>query len=208
MQAFWLYALTIALPKDKGFHPRGFHMLAFATCAIASLSYFCMALGIGNIRVDGREFYFARYIEYVATTPIMLADIGVLLELSPSDLFGICVWDVLMVLAGLFASFTTTKAKFPLFFFGCVCFVIIVARLRNVLKRIYATRTKALTWPFKCFLVSMLICWMGYPVIWYLAEGIFFCASLVHSPTLLSGTRKISVDLEIILNGILDILCK
>lgn len=172
MQAFWLYALTIALPIDKGFHPRGFHMLAFATCAIASLSYFCMALGIGIMRVDGREFYFARYIEYVATTPIMLIGIGILLELTPSDMFGICVWDILMVMAGLFGSFATTNAKFSLFFFGCACFVIIVARLRGVLNRIGTTRSKTITWPFKVFLASMLACWMGYPVIWYLAEGI------------------------------------
>lgn len=146
-------------------------MLAFAVCAIAMLGYFTMALGLGDVMVDGRQIYFARYCDWALTTPLILIDVGILFQLNYSDIFGLCVWDFLMVMSGLFAALASGSAKYPLYVFSCVCFLIVGIRLRYIFDDFSAVRSKSMTAGVRRLLISMAIIWSGYPIVWVLAEG-------------------------------------
>lgn len=168
MQALWLYALTVALPMPD----EGFHMIAFAVCALAMLGYLCMALGLGDTMVDGRTVYFARYCDWSFTTPLILTDVGFLFKLNYTDIFGICVWDILMILSGLFSALSShNSVKFPLYCFSCVCFCFVAGRLWFVFGEVSKTRNKAFNRRCRMFLTLMFVVWLGYPIVWMLAEG-------------------------------------
>ena len=64
---------TFALPDGQRFY----HIVITFVCMFASLAYLTMATGHGvYIRpFDGREFFYARYIDWAFTTPLQLTDI-------------------------------------------------------------------------------------------------------------------------------------
>merc|ERR1712178_431377 len=85
---------------------RKYHIITFGITAIASLAYLTMATGHGvYIRpFDGREFFYARYIDWAFTTPLQLTDIcgfGAADSDTMAWLLGI---DFLMIIAGLIGA--------------------------------------------------------------------------------------------------------
>lgn len=55
--------------------------------SIASLAYLIMALGNSHISVaNGRGFLWVRYADWAATTPLLLADLGLLVGASYADI--------------------------------------------------------------------------------------------------------------------------
>jgi len=71
-------------------------------CLIASLAYLTMAFGHGYVtRCDGRNFYYARYIDWMITTPLMLFDICTITGQRPAVTFFLISMDITMIVAGL-----------------------------------------------------------------------------------------------------------
>merc|ERR1711871_390514 len=66
MLIFW----SKAAAKPPG--QRKFEYLSMAINGIASLAYLTMAMGYGATVVNKQEFFFARYIDWTLTTPLML----------------------------------------------------------------------------------------------------------------------------------------
>merc|ERR1712149_106242 len=58
-------------------HYRLHRLVAGIVCFIASLAYLTMSMGYGyTVRCcDGRQFYYARYVDWTITTPLMLWEI-------------------------------------------------------------------------------------------------------------------------------------
>jgi bacteriorhodopsin len=89
---------------------------------IAAISYFAMATGHGvaihHIRIHEhnkhvpnttheihRQVFWARYVDWALTTPLLLLDLGLLAGLSGAHITLAIVADIIMVLTGLFAAF-------------------------------------------------------------------------------------------------------
>jgi bacteriorhodopsin len=59
-----------------------------------------------------RQVYWARYVDWLLTTPLLLIDLGLLAGLNGASIFSAVVADVVMILGGLFAAFSWNhKAK-------------------------------------------------------------------------------------------------
>merc|ERR1711924_563284 len=81
-------------------------------CLIASLAYLTMATSHGYYtRCDGRQFYFARYIDWVLTTPLMLHSLVHFAGASDDTFIYMFFMDVLMIVAGLIASSSTAASS-------------------------------------------------------------------------------------------------
>ncbi len=75
---------------------------------IAALSYFAMALGTGfrfNY-IAIRQVYWARYVDWTLTTPLILLDLSLLAGMSGANILIAVLADVIMCLTGLFATFS------------------------------------------------------------------------------------------------------
>lgn len=94
---------------------RLYHVITSLITIIAAISYFAMATGTGvsyhHIRIREqhkniyRQVYWARYIDWALTTPLLLLDLSFLANLSGGNILIAVVADVIMILTGLFAAF-------------------------------------------------------------------------------------------------------
>lgn len=197
-------------------------LLASIVCIIASLAYMTMAFGFGSYSrcLDGRAFFYVRYIDWVVTTPLMLhalfyfsmssqssskvhnddANIRILLYFN----------DMLMIVGGLIAGTIDDNSKWAFFAFSMLTFLPVVGyivklRSRRVDNQLYANGvvstdpTVGKLLPYVLFFPTYVtlsnltvVAWCGYPIVWILAEG----------------TGSISVDIEAVIYTVLDVISK
>jgi len=122
-----------------------FHILTALVTTVAFLSYFAMATGDGicyhkiivnekhhkNIpatrEIIYREVYWARYVDYFITTPLLLLDLALLSGLSGANTLVAIAADVIMVLTGLFATFGKGDGqKWGWYTIACIAYLTIV----------------------------------------------------------------------------------
>ena len=121
-------------------------MTAFIT-TFAFLSYFAMATGDGislnktvikeshkhvpdTYQTIYREVYWARYVDWSLTTPLLLLDLALLAGLSGANILVAVVADLIMVLTGLFAAFGGDDGqKWGWYAIACIAYLVIVYQL-------------------------------------------------------------------------------
>jgi hypothetical protein len=77
--AIAIAALGFSLPKSERHHVTA----SFFVCAIAACAYLAMATGVGTVMMHGEAVFFARYADWVFTTPLLL--LGLLTEAEPGN---------------------------------------------------------------------------------------------------------------------------
>jgi len=201
------YGMAFRVPIQK----RLFHILTGFITTFAFLSYFAMATGDGisykkyvvtethhkhvpdTYQTVFREVYWARYVDWALTTPLLLLDLALLAGLSGGNILVAVVADVIMVLTGLFAAFGNDDGqKWGWYVWGCIAYLIVVYQLAANGREAVASKDSKT----KAFYASIagftLIVWTIYPIIWGLSEG----------------GHVIDVDSEIIAYAVLDLLAK
>jgi len=171
-------------------------MIAGFVCLIAALAYLTMATGNGFYTrcSDGRQFYFARYIDWVLTTPLMLHGLVHFAAGSDDTFIYLFFMDVLMIVAGLIASVVETGHKWFFFAFSMLCFLPVIYYICDLRSRAVDTRFDyaLFFWNYNCMANLTAIAWFCYPIVWILAEG----------------TGTLSADGEAIIYTVLDIIAK
>ena len=102
---------------------------------IAACSYFAMAVGQGSVTlpIEGvpgatREFFFARYVDWTFTTPLLLLALSMTSQHSgirrPGAVGGLLLADVMMIATALFFGLSVTSwIKWTWFLISCVAFL-------------------------------------------------------------------------------------
>ncbi|CCG81813.1 Opsin-1 [Taphrina deformans PYCC 5710] len=185
--------------------PRGervFHYLTIAIVSVASVAYFTMAADLGSVAIISefanysslptRQVFYARYIDWVITTPLLLTDLMLLAGLPWSTIIFTIVMDEVMVLTGLFGAITPSSYKWGYFTFGMVAYffvawVLIVEARKNAHR--LGSDVHRLYIGIAIWTATL---WTLYPVAWGLSEG----------------GNVTSSDGEAIFYGVLDLLAK
>merc|ERR1711998_684295 len=123
---------TFALPDGQRFY----HIVTTFVCVFASLAYLTMATGHGvYIRpFDGREFFYARYVDWAFTTPLQPLDIRGFAGASDDQTMWLLGVDFLMIIAGLIGAFLEGQEKYYFWLFGMCMFMPILSALLGGLK--------------------------------------------------------------------------
>jgi bacteriorhodopsin len=113
----------------------------------ATLSYFAMATGDGSTfshtvirevhnqvpdtyKEIFRQVFWARYVDWTLTTPLLLLDLSILAGLNGANILVAIVADIIMVLTGLFAAFGHNGVqKWGYYAMGCLAYLIIIWQL-------------------------------------------------------------------------------
>jgi bacteriorhodopsin len=114
----------------------------------ASLSYFAMASGhgIGYHHVVEKEqhkhvpdtehdiyrqVYWARYVDWSLTTPLLLLDLCLLAGMNGGSILIAVVADLIMILTGLFAAFGSegTPQKWGWYAIACIAYLVVIWQL-------------------------------------------------------------------------------
>jgi len=159
-------------------------------CFIASLAYLTMALGYGVITrcEDGREFYYARYIDWAITTPLMLYELVRIANVASYQKYFLYSIDILMIIAGLIGALVSGSDKWAFFGFSMLCFLPILSLLCNFRDQANGLNANVYAQASGITIVT----WFFYPVVWVLAEGTnSICASAeAYSYTVLDIIAK------------------
>merc|ERR1719454_1079416 len=163
---------------------------------VASLASLAMATKHGyTTRCNGRDFYYARYVDWIITTPLMLYDLAVIGGTDTNTRIFLCSIDIIMIVSGLIGSLVEdsgaglggTNEKWGFFGFSMLCFIPVIyflcanngdgkqtllGTLCNGLGVFCSSNTsnepRAKTYQRAVNLT--VITWMVYPIIWILAE--------------------------------------
>ena len=185
---YWTYTT----PEEN----RNFYYATSLVPLIAASAYFAMATGHGSINVGGHIFFFARYIDWVFTTPLLLLDLALLALPSTRGklgLIGVLLGaDVYMIVTGLIAGFLTGLDKYVWFATSTIAFLFILYVLVRLLRET-RSRGGAVRGLFRNLATLTIVLWLCYPVVWLLGT---------------EGTGILTIQVEVILYAILDVLAK
>jgi len=199
------YAMALRVPVQK----RLFHILTAFITTFAFVSYFAMATGDGisykkstevqthkhvpdTYQDTYREVYWARYVDWSLTTPLLLLDLSFLAGLNGASILVAVVADLIMVLVGLFAAFGHSSQKWVYYAIACAAYLVIIWQLGYNGRAMVQAKGKKTATFFYAIAGFTLILWTLYPIIWGFADG----------------ARTVGPDGEIIAYAILDILAK
>ncbi|KAI9810194.1 MAG: hypothetical protein M1827_006640 [Pycnora praestabilis] len=189
---------------------RLFHIITAFITTFAAISYFAMATGDGNsfakyveveqnqhvpdtTQVIYRQIYWARYVDWSITTPLLLLDLAFLAGLSGANILVAIVADLIMILTGLFAAFGKEGGQqWGYYAIACIAFLVIIYQLAVYGRQMAISKDQKTGTFFTLIAGYTLIVWTVYPIVWGIAEG----------------SRKMTVDAEIISYAVVDILAK
>lgn len=171
---------------------------SFFVCAIAATAYTAMATGIGNVMVNDQPVFYARYADWVATTPLLLLGLLIIgLWKGSADsgirngLIGFVIGaDIMMIVTGLVASLRIGEADRWLWYaISCFFFLLVLWAVWGPVRQ-YIGPHKAL---YARLLGILTVLWLIYPVLWVLGT---------------EGLDVIGLTGEIAVFAVIDVLAK
>lgn len=153
------------------------YVLAMMITSWSGVAYLSIALGQGFLERAEKTIYFARYLDWVVSTPLLvlsLAFTAMYYETKKNKVLiaSIIAADVFMILTGLIADFSPDSLKYIWYSLGVIALVIILLITWIPLKKI-ADRDEHLSKHYKRVALYLTIFWVMYPTAWILgASGI------------------------------------
>ncbi|KAK4150003.1 hypothetical protein C8A00DRAFT_46500 [Chaetomidium leptoderma] len=190
---------------------RVFHVTTTLFSVISALAYFAMAAGQASsmschaardhhkhvpdtFHDECRQVYWARYVDWALTASLVLLNLCLLAGVDGAHTLMAVAANVIMVLAGLFAAYGTesTAQRWGWFAISCLGYLFVVWHVGLNGTRSASNKSARVSKLWASLAIYSLTVWAAYPIVW----GIAVLA------------RKTSVDTEIIIYLILDILAK
>jgi len=171
---------------------RLFEFVTFMVTGIATLAYLVMACGFGvHHNGTNQQFYYARYIDWVFTTPLMVWDLMELVGAPGSNIFMVVGLDVLMIVAGMIGAMCEDHGiRWAFFVLGCIFFLLIVNELAALMNKGAASQAAQEVYQSAARLT--IVMWTLYPISWALTEG----------------TGVLGVNMAALMYCILDVISK
>jgi len=152
-------------------------ILAGIVVLVASLAYLTMATGHGYVvKCNGRAFYYARYIDWVITTPLMLIDLATFSGFSTTlSVTFLVSMDILMIIAGLIGELIDGSEKWAFFGISMLFFLPIIWWLcaNDARDGVMCGAAPGLVpWrrTFQTLNCLTIVLWMVYPLVWILSN--------------------------------------
>jgi bacteriorhodopsin len=185
-------------------HPGNYHY--YVTSAVitlwAAMMYIVMATGSGATVIteptgEARIFYFARYIDWTITTPLLLLGLVWVamgsISRDPQLVLGLVVADVAMILTGVLAGAWSGGFKWFWFVVSCIFFIAVLALIWGPLQTAAQSGVSPEASLFYPLAIMLTVLWFAYPIVFLIGT---------------EGISAISIGFEVFLFAVLDILAK
>lgn len=186
---YWFYVIVMAAgaiifitwSRDPRGVPQYEYLIATVIPIWSGLAYMSLALDQAKISVDGQTTYYARYIDWVVTTPLLLLSLSLMAmhkrSKSSSDytlIAALMATDVIMIVCGLVADLSPTPIRYLWYSLGVVAFLVAMVLIWVPLRDKARTNPKReidSIYPRVAGLLTIL--WIGYPLIWLIGPSGF-----------------------------------
>ncbi|KAK9893679.1 family A G protein-coupled receptor-like protein [Cystobasidium minutum MCA 4210] len=190
---------------------RAFHWFGAAILFTASTAYFSMASDLGAVPVAvefvryrgnlftdtainpyTRQIWYARYIDWTITTPLLLLELLLASGMPLGDIVFTIFMDLLMIITGLIGALVVSDYKWGYFAGGCIAMLVVFYQLIVPGRASAKAISQAAYDSFFRSALVLSVLWFLYPIAWGLADG----------------GNYITPDSEMIFYGVLDFLAK
>jgi bacteriorhodopsin len=161
-------------------NPRGVPMWEYLVAAFipvwSGLAYLAMALGLGTVEVAGQTTYWARYADWVVTTPLLLVALWMTAttrtEKGPhvATLALLVGADVVMILCGLVGDLSAGPARYVFYGIGVAALVVVFAVAWGPLRRV-SRHDPEVAGVYDKVALYLALFWVGYPLTWILGPS-------------------------------------
>ncbi len=172
--------------------------------AVAALAYFAMANDQGRTFVEDRVIYYARYIDWAITTPLLLLGlmtVGLPRLRKPEDarernalIWGVIGADLVMIVTGAIAALTVDDGvKYVWYAIGCIAFFVVLYAIFVPIRTAARERGPEAAGLYDRLLFVLTALWFTYPIVWVLGT---------------EGSEVLSLTTEVGIFAIVDVLAK
>jgi len=169
---------------------RLFHVITTFVALFATISYFALATGDGTSFTHphhhgshkhdheihdvsehaARQVFWARYIEWALTTPLILLDLSFLAGLDGANILVTIVADLVTVFTGLFAAYAETKSqKWGYYTFAIIAYLVVVYQIVVPGRRAAKAKDSKTSQLFVNIAGFTVVVWTLYPIVFGLA---------------------------------------
>ncbi|WP_251329552.1 bacteriorhodopsin [Haloplanus pelagicus] len=155
----------------EGPRSRGLHVVTALVPTIAFGSYLAMALGVGVAEVPVRggtlEVHWARYADWLFTTPLLLIALGLLVGADTETVFGAVAADAFMIVTGIAATLSGVRLyRYAWWGVSTVAFLLVLYYVFVALGRRARELGEATRETYGVLRGLVGVTWAGYPVWW------------------------------------------
>ena len=180
----WIYVAAMAggaavfaawLLNPKGV-PRAEYVVALIIPIWSAIAYTAMAMDLGKADVAGQTTYWARYADWIVTTPLLLTALWMTATTEHEKkpwllLAGLVAADVIMILTGLAGDFSPRPERFVFFGIGVLALCVVFYLVWGPLRRVAAEANADLAGVYTKSAAYLSLFWIGYPTTWILGPS-------------------------------------
>lgn len=199
----WLYVAGMALgalhfaslsTKPRGV-PKYEYLVAIFIPVWSGLAYMAMALDQGKVGVAGQITHYARYLDWVVTTPLLLLSLSwTAMHSITKDktlIAGLMGTDVIMIACGLIADLSTGWVRYLWYSIGIVAFLVIISGIWGSLRAKTRSQGPELSNLYDKLVTYFTVLWIGYPTVWILGpSGLGFFNQTIDTIDFLHKSRS------------------
>ncbi len=179
----WIYVLVMFggsaivafLSRNPKKVPKIEYFLAFFIPIWSALAYMAMALGQGMVEVENQIAFYARYLDWIVTTPLLLISLSlVAMYRVKKDIIliaGLVAADIIMILTGLIADISKGNLRYLWFIIGIIGFFVSLYIIWIPLVKIADSQGETIGKIYKGLALYLTIFWIGYPTTWILGPS-------------------------------------
>ncbi|MGP4070065.1 bacteriorhodopsin [Halobacillus sp. B29] len=152
------------------------YFLAITIPLWSGAAYLSIAFGQGVLKQSERTIYFARYLDWVVTTPLLLLALAFTAMIyvekkNKTMLLTLVALDIFMILTGLIADFSTGYVKYIWYSLGVLALLFILYIVWYPLRWIADSFGSRLSIHYKRSAAYLTFFWVLYPTVWLLGPS-------------------------------------
>ncbi|KAB3533457.1 lactococcin [Alkaliphilus pronyensis] len=183
LQLHWFYA-AVMLAGALYFYfqsrnPQGVpqyeYLIAIFIPVWSAIAYFSIAIGQGFLKTSEQTVFFARYLDWIVTTPLLLLSLALTAMFYTSKnisiILSLVFADIIMILSGLIADLSEHSLKYIWYSIGMVALFIILFIIWVPLYKIAKASDTKLSNHYKTTALYLTVLWISYPTVWLIGPS-------------------------------------
>ena len=171
-----LYFLSLS-SNSKGV-PRYEYGIATFIPIWSGLAYMAMAVGQGKVEVAGQIAHYARYADWIVTTPLLLLALGLTaMHYMAKDwvmIASLMATQVVVVTTGLIADLSTApEIRYLWYLCGVGAFLVVMWGIWGPMRAKTREQGPELSNLYDKLLTYFTVLWIGYPIVWIIGPSGF-----------------------------------
>jgi bacteriorhodopsin len=181
---YLVYTIAMSLSVLLFFYwsrdPKGVHREEYLVATLSpvwsGLVYLAMAFGLGQTEIAGQTTYWARYVDWIITTPLLLLALAFTANHFKKKRNGVLIAtviaaDVIMIVCGLVGDLVDYPLRYLFFAIGVLALVVIFYITWSPFRKIAYSEGNELGKVYDQVAGYLSLFWIAYPTVWLLGPS-------------------------------------